>query len=157
MKRKIAITTTLLFLALLHPNSPMAFSQNEPNKGKSEDAKGEDKKRAKKKQPEAAPLTLHVKVSVESMTKVPAGSKIEFKGAEETCRAFQTPLTPIGVNGITFDSLPRCKVRMNIFITGFATKTKPVDLRESTGEMQVVVKPSGELKFDWLPRSQAEP
>lgn len=148
MSTKSVITTMLVFMALLRPDSPMAFRQNEPNK-KSGTAKADDKKKDKKKQT-AAPLTVHVKLLVESMTTVPSGSKIEFKGTEEACRTFQTPLTPIGANGITFDNLPRCKVDMNVFITGFATKNKPVDLRESTGRMKVVLKASGDLEFVWL-------
>jgi hypothetical protein len=150
--RMITIPAILVCWVLLRPDLGTAISQNEPNKGKPGDAKADDEKKDKKK-PSEAPVSIHIGISVEKMPTIPAGSKIEIRGAEEACRSYHTPLTPIGASGVTFQSLPKCKVDMTVFITGFATKTKPVDLRESTGKMHVVLKSSGELEVDWLPPS----
>jgi hypothetical protein len=149
MKEMIAGSMVLACLAVLQLGPAKGLAQQ--GKAAHAENKANESKNGKKKPP--ASVNVHIQVLAEGMDTLPQGSRIELKSAEEACGELQPVEKHFGTNGVTFNDLPKCKVKLNIFITGLEAKTGQVDLRASTGKMKVVVKPTGDPKIDWLPAS----
>ncbi len=146
MKCKMGIPAALLFLAFLRPAVAMALPQEEANKSKKNDAaKGDEKKND-------ATARVKIKISAEGKSSLPSGSKIEWQGIEETCKDV-TGKRRLESSGATSVSLPVCKVKLMVFITGFDTKAVTVDLAGNeeryNDPIRITVKHQGPAEVDW--------
>jgi len=89
-----------------------------------------------------ATITVHVEVSAEGMTKLPTGSTIRIKGDEKSCKNLEQEQS-LNSDRATFSSLPICKVKLKIYITGFDGKVLSVDLAKYKDPMKILVKSAG--------------
>ena|SRR5215475_1355914 len=143
----MGIPASLLLLATLCPNDAVGSRQAESTKpSESEPPKTSES------QP-ALTASVKVKVSAEDRSTLPSGSRIEWQGLEGRCGTAigRKTLDPNGA--MTSVTLPVCKVRLTIFITGFDTKAITVDLaanREKYKDpIRITVKHQGLAELDW--------
>ena len=109
-------------------------------------AQGADAKPSEKR------ASLSVLISAEDRPAIPAGSKIRWEAADETCKGEQGELilrpkepTPL--------TLPICKLRFTIFVTGFATRAVTIDLvgneKKFSQTIHITMKSQGDPVVDW--------
>src|SRR5262249_23025649 len=105
--------------------------------------------------PHADDKTASVKlmVSAEDHPTIPSGSKIQWEGSGDGCRtvAGEQSLRPTDATPLT---LPVCKIRLTIFITGFTTKAVTVDLvgneKKYADPILIKVRLQGSPEVSWV-------
>jgi hypothetical protein len=112
-------TSSFVLIALLTSvaSAPTAVAAQERGEGpRLTDAHADDRT-----------ANVRLMVSAEDRAAIPAGSKIQWEGTGDGCRTdpIEQSLRPKDATPLT---LPVCKVKLTIFITGFATKAVTVDL-----------------------------
>lgn len=127
------IMNAVLWASLLPFAAASSLSQDSTTKPKNNVAKAPA---------HARKTSLHIKVVAERRSSVPGGSRIELYG-QNACRELEPKSSGIRLGEASFESLPRCKVLLRIFITGFSTKSLPVDLGKYKDPMQILVKVDG--------------
>lgn len=126
------ILSTVLWASLLPFAAALSSSQDAATKPKDNSAKAPA---------HAGKTSLHIKVVAERRSNVPAGSRIELYG-QNACSELESSRS-ILLGEASFANLPKCKVLLKIFITGFSTKSLPVDLEKYKDPMQILVKVVG--------------
>jgi hypothetical protein len=104
--------------------------------------------------PRADEKTASVKVliSAEDKPAIPSGSKIEWESTGDGCKSVtgELNLRPSEATPLT---LPVCKVKLTIFITGFSTKAVTVDLvgneKKYADPIHIIVKLQGPAEVTW--------
>jgi hypothetical protein len=99
--------------------------------------------------------TANVKVviSAEDKPTIPSGSKIEWESIGDSCKSAsgEQNLRPTDATPLT---LPVCKVKLTIFITGFNAKAVTVDLvgneKKYGDPIQIKVKVQGSAEVSWV-------
>ncbi len=129
-------TAAWLLAALLLPVAARSLPQQESNSDADE----------------PATVSVKIKVTAEGKSSLPSGSKIEWKGAEESCKG-SAGRKNLETSETTRVSLPVCKVRLLVFITGFETKAVTVDLAANEDKVEdpirITVKHQGPAEVDW--------
>jgi hypothetical protein len=138
MNTRIAVLASMIFLALGLPHAPRALA--DPEGSQESEAPKEEKKTA----------SLKIQVSAEGNSSLPAGSKIEWRNLEDEQEGGVRNLEP---EGTTPMSLPVCKVKFWIYITGFETKSITLDLAGKEDKyketVRITVKHKGEVEVKW--------
>lgn len=119
MKHAMRAIGVVLLMAVTNPT--LAFLRA----GVEAPGPGEAAQATQKKPPSTA--NVKVKVSAEGKSVLPSGSRIQWEGVSATCRNV-TGAKTLQSAGTTPVSLPTCKVRLTVFVTGFDTKAVTVDL-----------------------------
>jgi outer membrane protein assembly factor BamA len=148
MKYKIGILATLLCLVLFHLAVAIVIPQDEPNKPRN----GDTKKTQDNPTPRVgsdATVSVRIKVSAQGMRTLPAGSTIQLKGNQDTCKEAVEREQPIQAGEATFRDLPVCRVKLWIYITGFDSQTVKVDLANYRDSLQIMVKSIGPPVVTW--------
>jgi hypothetical protein len=140
-KFKTRIPILILGVALLQVAVAVPVPQDEQGKPETSAAKKPVEKKAK--------ISVHIVVSAQGKDTLPSGSKIDLLGDEPTCEDVQRLQHSIGPDGATFPDLPRCKVKITIYITGFDTKPAFVDLADYKDPMRILVKSNGTPVISW--------
>ena len=146
MKCKIARFAEVLFLALMLAGVGDAFAQEEADKAKKNDsAKTEEKK-------SNSTASVKITVSAEGKSSLPTGSKIEWKSLDDNGKS-AAGVKNLDSNGTTPLSLPICKVKVWIYITGFDTKAFTLDLggkeEKYNDPIRVTMKRQGPVEVEW--------
>jgi len=149
MNYKIGIAITLLCLFFVRLTVATPAPQDETIKPGSSDTKHADENKTKKASSETA-IPIHIKVFAQGRQALPAGSTIELKGDQETCKKLQRTQN-IQSGEVTFTDLPVCKVQLRIFITGFDAQLVSVDLANYKDPMRILVKSDGPPLVSWGP------
>jgi hypothetical protein len=106
---------------------------------------------APQKKPQST-ANVKVKVSAEGKAVLPSGSKIQWEGIGATCRNVRGEKT-LQSAGATPVSLPACKVRFTVFVTGFDTKAVTVDLAGKEDKFDepilISIKRQGPAQVTW--------
>jgi hypothetical protein len=132
MINKVLAITASALMCLAAFSIAVAAPRSQDDSGKS--------KKAETSQPS---ITVHIKVSAEGANPLPDQSSVQLKGSGD-CGTLSRKGELDADGKATFSGLPVCKVTLRIFITGFETKSKDVDLADyKNGTMNVQVKSSG--------------
>lgn len=95
---------------------------------------------------------VKVQIAAQDTPVIPSGSKIRWEGTGEGCTgvAGEQSIRPTEVTPLT---LPVCKVKLTIFITGFTTKAVTIDLvgneKKYADPIQIAVKLQGAAEVSW--------
>lgn len=152
MKCMIGIPSGLVLLILLLPAAAVTLPQDEPNKSKKNDSTKTDEERT---------VSVKIVISAKSRSTLPSGSKIQWSGADDTCKIVAGEQS-VGADGKASVSLPVCKVKLKIFITGFDTKAVTVDLvgneEKYEDPIRITVRRQGPAEVVWSStRKTSEP
>lgn len=148
-----AIHIILASVVLFCLTSAFSISHGQDEKAQNGTAKSDAKKKDNGKKGDkkrlSDPTSLHIKVLAESMATLPPESKIELRSDEEACGDLPPRERPIRPAGVVFDSLPVCKVKLRVFITGLPSTQIPVDLAVNRGTMTIEIRSAGDTKISW--------
>ena len=97
-------------------------------------------------------VTVKVKLSAEGNAVLPSGSKIQWEGIGDTCKKISGEKA-VQSAGETTMTIPVCKVKLTMFITGFDTKAIVVDVASNahrySNPIRITVKRQGPAEFAW--------
>lgn len=144
MKHRVGVFAALLLLTLSRP--AVGLPQDQVDKSKKNEAPKTDEKKNN------STVSVKIKISAEGKSAIPSGSWIEWEGIGESCKNVtgeqnlrSTEATPV--------SLPVCKVKLTIFITGFNTTAVTVDLagneEKYADPIRITVKRKRPAEVDW--------
>lgn len=144
MNQKARVFAALLLLTFSRP--AIGLPQDQEDKSKKAEVPQTEEKKNK------SSVSVKIKIVAEGKPSIPSGSKVEWEGVGESCKNVSgeqnlrsTEATPL--------TLPVCKVKLTIFITGFNTTAVTVDLagneEKYANPIRIKVKRQGPAEVEW--------
>jgi hypothetical protein len=146
MKCKISSLAAILSLTLMLLAVGSAVAQEEKDKPKNNDSPKTEEKKSN------STASVRIMVSAEGKSSLPSGSRIEWKSLDDNGEG-AAGTKNLESSGATSLSLPVCKVKVWVFVTGFDTKAVMLDLNGKEDKyndlISIKVKRQGPAQVEW--------